>query len=607
MNEEIKERKQKIVIPHGWILGLFMPILGYVIFETTTGNLLSITFARMLINLAFYYLIYGLIYLVIGHFRPAFAGTTILLYLIAAVDYYVLQFKGSPLLLPQDVTAWRTAAAVAANYRITPSKSVILGGVLLLLVLVLLFHTEVRKLDLKKRGIGAVIYALLAALWLVAFYKYDVKLAFADIDDDIFWWSLEGSYQDFGYATSTAILVKSMIFEKPEGYSTEAAAEIGEEASYTGEPIAETVPENLIVIMNESLSDPRVIRDFTTNEEFFPFLKSLDENTIKGELYVQVFGGGTSNTEYEVLTGHSMSFLPYVISAYQAYVKPAEYGMASTLKAQGYTTVAMHPNSSENWNRKTVYQDMGFDEFISLSGYGDAEKLRNYVSDQGDYDRLIARYEEKEAGEKLFVFNVTMQNHGGYDESFPEFEEEIEATGDVAGYPEANRYLSLMKKSDEAFASLLDYFSEVEEPTMIVMFGDHQASIETEFYEKLYGKSMKELTPQEADLQYITPLIIWTNYEIEATDLDQISTNYLGAEILKLANLDLTDYDRLRLSLREEVPVLTKNGYYLADGTYTPWSKNMEKPEALRQYQVLEYNAVADRTNRVDSLFTLLP
>ncbi len=607
MNEEIKERKQKIVIPHGWILGLFMPILGYVIFETTTGNLLSITFARMLINLAFYYLIYGLIYLVIGHFRSAFAGTTLLLYLIAAVDYYVLQFKGSPLLLPQDVTAWRTAAAVAANYRITPSKSVILGGVLLLLVLILLFHTEVRKLDLKKRGIGAVIYALLAALWLVAFYKYDVKLAFADIDDDIFWWSLEGSYQDFGYATSTAILVKSMIFEKPEGYSTEAAAEIGEEASYTGEPIAETVPENLIVIMNESLSDPRVIRDFTTNEEFFPFLKSLDENMIKGELYVQVFGGGTSNTEYEVLTGHSMSFLPYVISAYQAYVKPAEYGMASTLKAQGYTTVAMHPNSSENWNRKTVYQDMGFDEFISLSGYGDAEKLRNYVSDQGDYDRLIARYEEKEAGEKLFVFNVTMQNHGGYDESFPEFEEEIEATGDVAGYPETNRYLSLMKKSDEAFASLLDYFSEVEEPTMIVMFGDHQASIETEFYEKLYGKSMKELTPQEADLQYITPLIIWTNYEIEATDLDQISTNYLGAEILKLANLDLTDYDRLRLSLREEVPVLTKNGYYLADGTYTPWSKNMEKPEALRQYQVLEYNAVADRTNRVDSLFTLLP
>ena len=605
-----KERLRKIrsfTIPHGWIFGLLMPVFGYGIFETTTGNLLSISFSRMLVNLAFYYLLYGLIYLVVNRFRIALSGTTVVLYLIAAVDYYVLQFKGSPLLLPEDLTAWRTAAAVASNYRITPSKSVILGALFLAVVLFLLFHTRVPRLNFKKRGIGAGLYAILAATWLIAFYKYDVKLAFADIDDDIFWWSLEGSYQDFGYATSTAILLKSMVFEKPEGYSVETAEEIGENAAYTGTKISDTVPENLIVIMNESLSDPRVIRDFTTNEEFFPFIKSLEENTIKSELYVQVFGGGTSNTEYEVLTGHSMAFLPYVISAYQAYCGQAEYGMVSTLKSQGYTTVAMHPGSSENWNRKTVYPNMGFDEFISLSGYGDAEKLRNYVSDKGDYDRLIARYEEKEPGEKLFVFNVTMQNHGGYDESFPEFQEEIEATGDVAGFSETNRYLSLMKKSDEAFEYLLDYFSKVEEPTMIVLFGDHQASIETEFYEKLYGKSMKELTPEEADLQYVTPLIIWTNYAIEDVELEKISTNYLGAEILNLANLDLTAYDRLRLSLREEVPVLSKNGYYMADGTYTAWSKNMEKPERLQQYQILEYNAVADRKKRADSLFTLLP
>ncbi len=607
MNSKTGKIKWSFTLPHGWVLGALMPILGYVIFETATGNLLSISFKRILINLAFYYLIYGLVYLVINRFRAAMMGTTAALYLLAAVDHYVLEFKGSPLLIPQDLTAWRTAAAVVSNYHITPSRSVVLGALLLLAVLFLLWHTDVEKMSWKRRGIFTGIYAVLAAAWLIAFYRYDVKLSFADIDDDIFWWSLEGSYQDFGYATSTAILLKSTIFEKPEGYSVEAAEEAGDEAAYETTPVSETVPENLIVIMNESLSDMRVIRDFSTNEEFFPFIRSLTENTIHSQLYVQVFGGGTSNTEYETLTGHSMAFLPYVISAYQAYCKPAEYGMASTLKAQGYTTVAMHPNSSSNWNRKTVYADMGFDEFISLSGYGDAEKLRNYVSDQGDYDRLIARYEEKEPGEKLFIFNVTMQNHGGYDESFPEFTEEIEATGDVAGYPQANRYLSLMKKSDEAFASLISYFSEVEEPTMIVMFGDHQASIETEFYEKLYGKSMKELTPEEADRQYITPLIIWTNYEMESQEIDRISSNYLGAEILNLANLELTAYDKLLLETREEIPVFTKNGYYLSDGSYVPWSKNMEKPERMRRYQMLEYNAVADRDHRVDRLFSLQP
>lgn len=85
-----------------------------------------------------------------------------------------------------------------------------------------------------------------------------------------------------------------------------------------------------------------------------------------------------------------------------------------------------------------------------------------------------------------------------------------------------------MKKSDEAFEYLIDYFSQVEEPTMIVMFGDHQAAVETEFYEKLYGKSLKELTPEEADKQYVTPLIIWTNYEMEKPELDRISSQLSG-------------------------------------------------------------------------------
>lgn len=599
-------KKRTFIIPHGWILGCLMPVIGYVIFETTTGNLFSISFNRALINLAFYYLIYGLVYLCVNRFRVAMIGTTAVLYVIAAVDYYVLQFKGSPLLLPQDLFAWKTAAAVVDNYKISLSRSVVLGALLLAATIFLLLHTKVEKLNWKRRGIFAGIYLLFCTGWITAFYKYDVKLTLADINDDIFWWSLPGSYQDFGYATSTAILVRSMVFEKPEGYSPDAVEQMAEDISYQRKPVSEVTPENIIVIMNESLSDMRVIGDYATNKEYFPFLQSLDENTIKSNFYVQVFGGGTSNTEYEVLTGNSMSFLPYVISAFQAYSKPEEYGLVSTLKSQGYTTVAMHPNISSNWNRKQVYQYMGFDEFISSSGYQDSERLRNYVSDQGDYERLVQRYEEKEEGEKFFVFNVTMQNHGGYEEVFPEFEEEIQVTGELAGYPQTDRFLSLMKKSDEAFAWLVDYFSQVDETTMIVLFGDHQAAVETEFYEKLYGKSLKDLTAEEADKQYITPLVIWTNYEMEERQIEKISANYLGSLILELANLELTTYNEELLSTFEKVPAIGKNGYYLADGSYVLKNSN-GKPEELNRYHSLEYNYVADWKHRLNALFTLTP
>lgn len=140
---------------------------------------------------------------------------------------------------------------------------------------------------------------------------------------------------------------------------------------------------------------------------------------------------------------------------------------------------------------------------------------------------------------------------------------------------------------------------------MIVMFGDHQAAVETEFYEELYGKALKELTAKESDLQYITPLVIWTNYEIEEKEIDRISSNYLGSMILELANLELTPYNEFLLSAWEQVPVLGKNGCYLADGSYVPWSSKESWPDILHSYCLLEYNYVADRSDRLDSLFLI--
>ena len=129
--EKFVKKIFRFTLPHGWILACLMPVLGYVMFETTTGNLMSIRFDRALLNLVFYYLIYTFVFLVINRYRAAVIGTTAVLYLIAAVDYYVVQFKGSPLLLPQDLTAWKTAATVLSGYQITPSRSVVLGAVMM--------------------------------------------------------------------------------------------------------------------------------------------------------------------------------------------------------------------------------------------------------------------------------------------------------------------------------------------------------------------------------------------------------------------------------------------------------------------------------------------
>ena len=76
-----------------------------------------------------------------------------------------------------------------------------------------------------------------------------------------------------------------------------------------------------------------------------------------------VFGSMTSNSEFEFLTGDSVAMLPSNSIAYQFNVKPDARTMVSTMKDQGYRTVAMHPYPGENWNRNTCYANMGFDEF----------------------------------------------------------------------------------------------------------------------------------------------------------------------------------------------------------------------------------------------------
>ena len=90
--------------------------------------------------------------------------------------------------------------------------------------------------------------------------------------------------------------------------------------------------------------------------------------------------------------------------------------------------------------------------------------------------------------DKLFIFNVTMQNHGGYEGTYDNFEQEVWLTGEYEGkYPKTDQYLSLMKRSDQAFQYLVEYFSLTDQPTMIVMFGDHQPSVEDEFYDDIAG------------------------------------------------------------------------------------------------------------------------
>lgn len=381
---------------------------------------------------------------------------------------------------------------------------------------------------------------------------------------------------------------------------------VTDRASMDGTSTAKTVPQNIIMIMNESLTDYSVFNNFAPSEDVLTFIHSLQENTIKGYLQTPVFGGGTCNTEYESLTGNSLTFLPGGVMPYQMYVTPDTISLNKILQGQGYTGYAMHPFPASNWNREEVFQDMGFAQFLSEPDFAGEEMIRDMCSDAGDYDRMIKLYEEKK-GSPLFFFNVTLQNHGGYTDGEYEATIHVPTSGRPAGgaYPQAEQYLSLAHASDQAFEQLVNYFSQVEEPTMIVMYGDHQPKLEDGFYEYLTGKPASEWTQEETMQLYETPYVIWTNYPLDTTTQvpKRLSANYLSSWMLKLAGVQLPEYNRYLLQLCRDVPVVTPKGCLDARGNYFRAEDAGRYAPLLQEYAYLQYNNLFDADHRLQSFW----
>lgn len=538
-----------------------------------------------LLNIVLFELIMALLLFLFGKLKTALRCQTILFMIIGLANYYVLEFRSAPI-MPWDILSIGTAASVANNFKYTLSKETVfvLIGFVILILLESKATLELKK-DWRIRTGG--VLASFALLWgFTAMLHQDSTVARFKLYDKLFTPTVM-SKRD-GTAVAFLMELKYIVVEKPDGYNKEDAAALL--ASYdTNDTESATHTPNIIVIMNEAFSDLSVLGDFETNEDYMPFLHSLMQegtpNTISGHLNVSVLGGNTANTEFEFLTGNTMAFLPQGSVAYQQYVKSNDYSIATYLKSKGYDTIAMHPYNASGWDRDKVYPLLGFDTFYSLKDWVNPVKIRKYVSDQSCYDKIIELYEQKDANTPFFLFNVTMQNHSSYSEEYDNFHPDITVEGTSSKI--LPNYLSLIKLSDQALENLIEYFSQADEDTVIVFFGDHQPSnsVAAPVW-KLNGRSGDSLTEEEEARRYKVPFIIWANYDIEAASNVETSANYLGGHVLRAAGLPLYDYRNYLSQLEGQYPVLTAIRAENAQGISTPVK---DVKNTLQDYMTLQY------------------
>ena len=605
----MKKMVQKIRESRLSLIMLFIaPAATFYLLEWYTHNPFeTMKTTPQVLNLVMFELLALLLFAVFGRLHAALMTETLFFGIYGLANYFVLNFRSVPI-QPWDLLSVGTAASVAGNYDYTLDRQALLVvlGFVLLLILEFFCRFSLKKGTWKLRLPAAASLVVLLGAFGLMFHSDEIVEQKLRLYNKLFT-PTTISYKN-GTALAFVMELRYLSVDKPAGYSADAAAEelaaleeqsmsmpvsvqpVSAQAGSNGEG---QLP-NIIVIMDEAFSDPAVLGDFAVNEDYMPFVHSLldgAENTVSGRLNVSVLGGNTANTEFEYLTGNTMAFLPQGSIPYQQYITGHTPSLASHLAGLGYQTVAMHPYNASGWDRDTVYPLMGFEEMYFLPDFEAPLKVRNYVSDQSDFEKIIEIFENKEEG-PLFLFNVTMQNHSSYTESFDNFTPVIEAD---CGSQTLNNYLSLLRLTDDALSGLIAYFEGQEEETVIVFFGDHQTTNSViEPILKQNGKRSSTLTQEEQTVRYQVPFFIWANFDIGEETGVETSANYLAAKTLETAGVPMDGYFTYLSGLSETVPVICAGHVTLADGTLTSAD---DQTELLSDYRAYQYYRLFDASS----------
>lgn len=358
------------------------------------------------------------------------------------------------------------------------------------------------------------------------------------------------------------------------------------------------------MIMNESFSDLEVLGSIETNVPVMPFYDSLQDNVIKGFAHSSVYGGYTSNSEFEFLTGATKAFLPG--NPYLQYMDGEMPSLVTSLKEQGYgEVIAMHPYHPSGYNRNRVYPLLGFERFLSLEDFPQKDLVRGYVGDEENYKKIEELYEERDKDSPFCVFNVTMQNHNPYTDKEYQFDQPIEVKNFPVS-PSTEQYLSLMHKSDQALEQLITYFQNVEEPTIILLFGDHQPHLSNDFYKRLMGKHPDFFSQQEVMKKHLVPYMLWANYDIPVKEREMMSLNYLSKLLLETAGLHTTAYDRFLMDMQKKLPSVSAGGYFDEKGALHSYEQEQEETakKYLQEYEIVQYHYLFSGKDRLNKYFS---
>lgn len=435
------------------------------------------------------------------------------------VNFVVLGYRVTPFAAIDFLMLFDVFSMIDVYLRKWQQILIVIAIVGALILLVILFkktpkfegHRHVKRTMLTCVGVW---------IFVLLFTNFSVKHNI--ISDDFA--NLGEAYKDYGFAYCFTNSIIDNGIDEPEDYSKETVLELKAELD-TVVPEGEKKTPNVIIIQLESFFDPKDVVGLNMSEDPVPTFTKLKEEYPSGYFTVPALGAGTANTEFEVITGMSSGYFGAGEYAYKTTVNdtPVE-SLCSILKKEGYGTYAIHNNKSSFYDRKDVYDTMGFDAFISLEYMYDVEYTYNgWAKDFTLVDDIMKCMKDTKGQD--FVYTISVQAHGRYPEKMDEWEDYIQVDyEDESLVPAYDYYINQIHEMDMMIEDLIEELDAYGEDYVLLLYGDHLPTLEL----------TEENLPNSSLFQ--TEYILVNNIGLDMEDEDIVATE-ISTKILSALNI----------------------------------------------------------------------
>lgn len=331
-------------------------------------------------------------------------------------------------------------------------------------------------------------------------------------------------YENYGFVYSFTSSVLDRGMKKPDDYTEENVMDVYNDTQLikSNSTVDGTNGPNVICVLLESFTDPDDINFLTVNEgDPVPTFHYLEENYSTGHLTVPVVGAGTANTEFEVLTGMTMKYFGTGEYPYKTILKQTDCeSIASDLHNIGYATHVVHNNGGNFYSRANAFSMMGFDTFTSkeLMDITEYTPLGSWASDDILVSETIKTLDAT-PNQADFSYVITVSTHGDYPKEKvldnPKFT--VSGVEDEGMANAWTYYVNQLNAADRFISSLIEELSKRDEPTVVVMFGDHLPTM---------GLEDSDMATNDI---YKTKYITWNNMGLAKQDADLYAYQLLAA------------------------------------------------------------------------------